>query len=974
MEKGQTTRSIRTRILIIPLICVFVGVLVLGSVSSYFTQKSMKEEMLDNGLSSAQQVVDQIDFNLAAMDALNETLASRIVSIGNIVMNNEASISDSYLSALADATGVSAIYWYNPEGTIVNAAYGEYLGWTAPADHPIQSYIQSGEKQLIEEIRKDSESDNYFKYGYIRSDSGYFVQIGISADAVLALTDQFSYQSMVDKLAASDQVSFASYINSEFIVEADSNEENIGTSFAEVVPMQLAVNNGEITTEEIVDNGENIFLIVYPVEINGERIGALNLGYSMAAVDAAISSNITTTVIAGLIIFALLAFILVNASNSIIKPVNSIKEMIKEFRQGRLSTRLNISRDDEIGEMATTLDGFADDLQFVIMGALKKLADGDVSVDMEVRDEMDEIGPVINNTIYSVRALVNETNMISQAVKDGELDVTADADAFKGGFKDVIDGVNETTNTIKSLIEIVSYYIGAIGRGEIPDKITEAYTGAFEVLKGQINDCVTGLGALEEGNRVLNLIGGNNDLSQTIENEYQGIYGEIATAVNQVHATLAGIERVSQHISQGDLSDLNMMKQMGSRSDKDTLTPSLIAMIENINTLVEETRTMAQKAVEGELQYRGDETKIPGEYGHIISGFNQTLDAVISPIQEAQTVLGELAQGNLQVEVEGQYQGDHTMIKDGINQTVESLRRYVSEITLSLEKMAQGDLDQEITSRYDGDFLAIKNSLNQISVELSKTMRDINVAADEVGSGAKQIADGSQALAQGTTEQASSIQELTASIESIASETKRNAVNANNANDRAVNVRKNAQVGNDQMENMTSAMEAIKVSSNDISKIIKVIDDIAFQTNILALNAAVEAARAGQHGKGFAVVAEEVRTLAARSAEAAKETTILIEGSIEKVAVGTGIADETAESLREILSEIGEVTDLVSNIAQASNDQATEIAQVSVGIEQVSNVVQVNSATAEESAASSEELSSQAELLKSMINKFKIKR
>jgi methyl-accepting chemotaxis protein len=230
------------------------------------------------------------------------------------------------------------------------------------------------------------------------------------------------------------------------------------------------------------------------------------------------------------------------------------------------------------------------------------------------------------------------------------------------------------------------------------------------------------------------------------------------------------------------------------------------------------------------------------------------------------------------------------------------------------------------------------------------------------------------ALSQGATEQASSIEELTASIEEISAQTKLNAQNATQAKNLAETAKDNAVQGNSRMKEMLKAMGEINDASGNISKIIKVIDEIAFQTNILALNAAVEAARAGQHGKGFAVVAEEVRNLAARSANAAKETTDMIEGSIKKVEDGTKIANETASALDKIVEGVTDAASLVSDIATASDNQATGIAQVTQGLAQVSQVVQTNSATSEESAAASEELSSQAELMKEQVDRFKLKK
>lgn len=337
------------------------------------------------------------------------------------------------------------------------------------------------------------------------------------------------------------------------------------------------------------------------------------------------------------------------------------------------------------------------------------------------------------------------------------------------------------------------------------------------------------------------------------------------------------------------------------------------------------------------------------------------------PVKKMVDIAEKLAVGEVNVNVEVNTKDEIGSLASSFAKMITSMR----EQALIAERIADGDLTAEVNVKSENDLLGRK--LSDMVEKNNEVMTNIASASEQVASGAKQVSASSVALSQGATEQASSIEELTASIEEISSQTKLNAENANQANELAGTVKLNAEQGNTQMKEMLKAMEEINDASTNISKIIKVIDDIAFQTNILALNAAVEAARAGQHGKGFAVVAEEVRNLAARSANAAKETTDMIEGSIKKVEGGTKIAKETADALKQMVNGIEKVANLIHGINVASNEQATGIAQINQGIMQVSQVVQTISATSEESASASEELSSQAELLKEMVDKFKLK-
>ncbi|HYH04740.1 MAG TPA: methyl-accepting chemotaxis protein, partial [Bacillota bacterium] len=482
-----------------------------------------------------------------------------------------------------------------------------------------------------------------------------------------------------------------------------------------------------------------------------------------------------------------------------------------------------------------------------------------------------------------VETTVAEGVKVTGAAREGRLDIRGDSSAVKGVFAETIQGINTSLDTLVKPLEEAGTIIGRM-----------AY----------------------------------NDFTQEMSGNYQGMLQRFATSINLVRSRFLSIQDALVKAAAGDTSRLDEVKQVGQRSKNDQLVPAMIKMLQNIQDMIVEVNMLTEASLAGNLKVRGNAERFEGGYRTVIEGFNKTLDAANEPVTEAVAVLQEMAQGNLETGMKGDYHGDHAVLKEAINSTI--------------------------------------NALNE-------TLGEIQIATQQVTAGASQVSDSSQVLSQGASEQASTMEEISASITEIAAQTKQNALNANQANELSHAAKAKAVQGNEQMKAMLQAMEEINLSSTNISKIIKVIDEIAFQTNILALNAAVEAARAGQYGKGFAVVAEEVRNLAARSAKAAKETTDMIEGSIKKVENGTEIANETAGALNEIVAGVTRSAELVGEIAVASNEQATGIAQINQGIEQVSQVTQSNTATSEQSAAASEELSGQAQLLSEAVGRFRIK-
>jgi len=449
---------------------------------------------------------------------------------------------------------------------------------------------------------------------------------------------------------------------------------------------------------------------------------------------------------------------------------------------------------------------------------------------------------------------------------------------------------------------------------------------------------------------------GQGNLSKRLNLDRKDEIGVMAKTMDTFASNLQiYVLDVMKQIAGGDLS-----AKVGAKGGKDEIAVALNGMLESLNTVIGTMRKISEGDLNVAIQPKSEKDEVSYALKNTVESLNQVVGT-----------MKKISEGDLSAKIEPKSERD--AISAALKTTVESLHELIiDDGGRVLQAAANKDLSQRLTSGYKGEFARMKDNINTVVQSLDTALAQVAEAVAQVASASNEISIGAQSLAEGSNEQASSLEEVSSSLEEMSSMTRQNADNSNQAMILASEASAAAKEGDVTIRRMANAINQIKQSSDNTAKIIKSIDDIAFQTNLLALNAAVEAARAGEAGKGFAVVAEEVRNLAMRSADAAKDTADMIEESVRNADSGVKITEEVAVSLGQIVNRTGKAGDLIAEIAAASKEQAQGIEQVNTAVAQMNKVTQQNAANSEESASAAEELNNQAAELSVMVGSFKL--
>ncbi len=583
-----------------------------------------------------------------------------------------------------------------------------------------------------------------------------------------------------------------------------------------------------------------------------------------------------------------------------------------------------------------------------------KIAMGDLSSEIVLQaNDTTSLFSAMKRMSDAIEKMSSEARMLAKAAVEGKLATRAEAENHQGDFRAIVQGVNDTLDSVIGPLNVAANYVDRLSKGDVPPKIADSYNGDFNTIKSNLNTLIETFNGFVAAQEELRSQHDKGMLDEVIAAEkFPGVYGSMAKGINTLVASHIAVKMrvvdVVKKYAKGDFTE-DMDRLPGKKKQ---VTDAMDGVKASLQSMQAEIMALVEAAVAGKLSTRANAGKFEHSFKDMVSGINQTLDAVIGPLNVAATYVDRISKGDVPPKITDNYNGDFNTIKNNLNVLIGAM----DTVTGVSKEIAGGNLTVRVTPRSERDDLM--KALEAMVKNLAEVVGEVRNATGNVANSSKEMSESSSTVSQGASEQSSSIEEVSSSVEQMSANIKQNADNATQTEKIANKAASDAVEGGSAVTQTVAAMKQIAGK-------ISIIGEISRQTNLLALNAAIEAARAGEHGKGFAVVASEVRKLAERSQKAAAEITDLSSTSV-------AVAEKAGELLARILPDVKKTAELVQEITAASREQDTGAAQITKAILQLNQVIQQNASAAEEMSATSEELASQAERLQNTIGFFKV--